>query len=253
MEKSNLGEESMLRNFGQYILFLMRLFQQMEAFSSYVRRTMHEAFVLGYKSLLIFSVVSAFLGGVTCIQTAHNMVNPLIPRYIIAVIVRDTAFLELAPTIMGLIFAGKVGSNIASELGTMRITEQIDALEVMGLNSVSYLVLPKILGSMLMFPVLVIFSMGFALLGGYVGGTITDVITPAEYTYGLRFDLMPFNIYFGLIKSVVFAFLISSISAFTGYYIRGGALEVGRASTRAVTSSCISILCADYFLADLLL
>ena len=242
-----------MRLLGQYILFLLQLFVQMEKVSTYLRRSFDEAFMLGYKSLPIFCVVSAFLGGVTCVQTAHNLVNPLIPNYIIAVVVRDTAFLELAPTIMGLIFAGKVGSNIASELGTMRISEQIDALEVMGINSVSYLVLPKIIAALFMFPVLVILSMFFSLLGGYLGGTLGNIITPAEYVYGLRFDLIPFNIAFGLIKAFVFAFLISSISAFTGYYIRGGALEVGQASTRAVTSSCISILCADYFLADIFL
>ena len=239
--------------FGRYVLFLLQLFLQMEKVSTYLRRSVDEAFTLGYKSLPIFCIVSAFLGGVTCVQTAHNLVSPFIPNYIIAVVVRDTAFLELSPIIMGLIFAGKIGSSIASELGTMRITEQIDALEVMGINSISYLVLPKLIASLIMFPVLAILSMFFILIGGYIGGTIGNVITPAEYVYGLRFDLMPFNITFGLIKSFVFAFLISSISAFTGYYIRGGALEVGQASTRAVTSSCVSILCADYFLADIFL
>lgn len=243
----------MLRTFGKYVLFLGQLFRQMESFSTYLSRTFQEAFLLGYKSLFIFFIVSTFMGAVTAIQTAHNLFNPLIPRYIIAVLVRDTTILELAPTVMAIVFAGKIGSNIAGELGTMRITEQIDALEVMGVNSVSYLVLPKILASMLMFPVLVALAMGFSMVGGYFAGTLTHVITPAEFVYGLRFDFFPYNVSFGLMKSVVFAFLVSSIAAFTGYYTEGGAFEVGRASTKAVTTSCVSILCGDYFLAELLL
>ena len=243
----------MLHSFGKYILFLLRLFHHMEALSTYLRRTISEMYWLGYKSLFIFFVVSSFMGAVTAVQTAYNLVSPLIPNYIISVLVRDTTILELAPTVMAIVFAGKIGSNIASELGTMRITEQIDALEVMGVNSASYLVLPKILACMLMFPALVALAMGFSIVGGYFAGTLTEVITPTEYIYGLRFEFVPYNVTFGLIKAVVFAFLISSIAAFTGYYTEGGALEVGKASTSAVTTSCVSILCGDYLLAELLL
>ena len=243
----------MLYAFGKYVLFLLRLFHHMEPFPIYVRRTCSEAYLLGYKSLFVLFVASTFMGAVTAVQTAYNLVNPLVPKYIISVLVRDTAILELAPTFMAIVFAGKIGGNIASELGTMRITEQIDALEVMGVNSASYLVLPKILGCVIMFPLLAILSMGFAIVGGYFAGTLTDALTPTEYVYGLRYAFIPYNVTFGLIKAVVFSFLISSISAFTGYYTTGGALEVGRASTNAVTITCVSVLCGDYLLAELLL
>ena len=161
--------------------------------------------------------------------------------------------LELSPTIIAIVFAGKVGSNIAGEIGTMRITEQIDALEVMGVNSSSYLVLPKIIASILMFPILVILSATLAISGGYLAGTLTDVITGAEYIYGLRYEFNPFNLPFALIKAYVFAFIVSSISSYQGYYTSGGALEVGKSSTNAVTNSCIAILIADYLLAQILL
>ena len=225
----------------------------METPKNYLQRTFQEAFHLGYKSLPIFLIVSTFLGAVTAVQTAYNLVSPWVPKYIIAVLIRDTTFLELSPTVMAIVFAGKIGSNIASELGTMRITEQIDALESMGINSVSYLVLPKIIASMLVFPTLVCLSMFSSILGGYVAGTLTDVITPTQFLYGLRFDFVPYNVFFGMIKSVTFAFIVSSIASFIGYYTEGGSFEVGRASTKAVTASCIGILCGDYLLADLLL
>jgi phospholipid/cholesterol/gamma-HCH transport system permease protein len=161
--------------------------------------------------------------------------------------------LELAPTIMAIIFAGKIGSSMAGGLGTMRITEQVDALEVMGINSSSYLVLPKIIASMLMYPMLVIFAGVCSLLGGYLVGTLTGIMTPTEYIMGLRSVFNQYTITFALTKSIVFAFLISSISCFKGYFTHGGALEVGIASTEAVTSSVIAVLLADYFLANLLL
>ena len=193
------------------------------------------------------------MGAVTTLQTAFNLVGPLIPDYVISLVVRDMTLLELSPTIIAIVFAGKVGSNIAGELGTMRITEQIDALEVMGINSSSYLVLPKIIASILMYPILVVMSAFLAILGGYIAGTISEVIAGAEYIYGLRYEFNPFNIPFALIKSYVFAFLVASISSFQGYYTEGGALEVGKSSTQAVTKSCIAILIADYLLAQILL
>jgi phospholipid/cholesterol/gamma-HCH transport system permease protein len=193
------------------------------------------------------------MGGVTTIQTAANLVNPFIPDYVISVVVRDMAVLELSPTIIAIIFAGKVGSNIAGELGTMRITEQIDALEVMGINSSSYLVLPKVVACLIMYPMLVILSMFLTLWGGYIAGTLSGVMSGSDYLYGLRFEFIEFNIFFALIKAVVFSFLIASISAYKGFYTTGGALEVGHASTAAVTNSCIAVLLADYGLAQLLL
>jgi phospholipid/cholesterol/gamma-HCH transport system permease protein len=161
--------------------------------------------------------------------------------------------LELAPTITCVVLSGKVGSNIAGGLGTMRITEQIDALEVMGINAASYLVLPKIVASIIVFPMLVTLAGFLSIFGGYLSGTLTGVITPNEYVYGIRADFNQYNVTFALIKSVVFAFLISSISSFQGFYTRGGALEVGKSSTNAVTNSCIAVLLFDFLLAQLLL
>ncbi|RZJ60574.1 MAG: ABC transporter permease, partial [Hymenobacter sp.] len=179
--------------------------------------------------------------------------NPLIPKSTIGYMVREMTILELAPTITSIVLAGKVGSSIAGGLGTMRITEQISALEVMGINSSSYLVLPRVLASLFMFPLLVILAMALAILGGYLAGTLTGNITAQDYIEGIRTDFVPYNILFALIKSLVFAFIISGISAFKGFYTEGGALEVGNASTDAVTNSIIAILIADFVLAAVLL
>tara|TARA_B100001029_G_scaffold65983_1_gene53540 strand:+ start:9767 stop:10495 length:729 start_codon:yes stop_codon:yes gene_type:complete len=242
-----------MKNFGKYIIFISSLFQRRESFKTYFNLSINECIKIGYESLFIVAIVSIFMGAVTTLQTAFNLVGPLIPDYVISLVVRDMTLLELSPTIIAIVFAGKVGSNIAGELGTMRITEQIDALEVMGINSSSYLVLPKIIASILMYPILVVMSAFLAILGGYIAGTISEVIAGAEYIYGLRYEFNPFNIPFALIKSYVFAFLVASISSFQGYYTEGGALEVGKSSTQAVTKSCIAILIADYLLAQILL
>jgi len=242
-----------MKNFGKYIIFIFSLFQRRESFKTYFKLSINECIKIGYESLFIVAIVSIFMGAVTTLQTAFNLVGPLIPDYVISLVVRDMTLLELSPTIIAIVFAGKVGSNIAGELGTMRITEQIDALEVMGINSSSYLVLPKIIASILMYPILVVMSAFLAILGGYIAGTISEVIAGAEYIYGLRYEFNPFNIPFALIKSYVFAFLVASISSFQGYYTEGGALEVGKSSTQAVTKSCIAILIADYLLAQILL
>ncbi|QNL22829.1 ABC transporter permease [Hyphobacterium sp. CCMP332] len=238
---------------GRYFIFLYNMFTNRENFGVYVKMVVNECYQIGVNSVFIFVLVSSFMGAVTVVQTAHNLISPLIPDYVIALVTRDMAILEMSPTIMAIVFAGKVGSNISSELGTMRISEQIDAIEVMGINATSYLVLPKVIASLIVYPLLVILSAGLLLLGGYFAGIMTGVITPHEYAYGLRADFIPFNVSFALIKSFAFAFLVSSISAFWGFHTRGGALEVGIASTGAVTSSCIAILIADYLLAQLLL
>jgi len=242
-----------MKNFGKYIIFISSLFLRRESFRTYFNLSINECIKIGYESLVIVAIVSIFMGAVTTLQTAFNLVGPLIPDYVISLVVRDMTLLELSPTIIAIVFAGKVGSNIAGELGTMRITEQIDALEVMGINSSSYLVLPKIIASILMYPILVVISAFLAILGGYIAGTISEVIAGAEYVYGLRYEFNPFNIPFALIKAYVFAFLVASISSFQGYYTEGGALEVGKSSTQAVTKSCIAILIADYVLAQILL
>ncbi len=225
----------------------------MERFNVYVQRTFEEGVKLGTSSIVIVSIVSTFIGAVTCIQTAFNLVSPAIQDYVIAQVVRDMTIPELAPTILSIVLAGKVGSNIAGELGTMKITEQVDALEVMGINSASYLVLPKLLAALITFPALVVLSAFLGITGGMLAGVWSGVITYPEYMQGLQSSFNPFTITFALTKAVVFAFLITTISSFKGYSTNGGALEVGRSSTSAVTNSCIAILFADYVLADIML
>lgn len=242
-----------MSNIGKFFIFLGSQLGQREKFSVYWFRFIEECTSIGVKSIFIVAIVSTFIGAVSCIQTAYNLVSPLIPVSTVALIVRDMQILELAPTITCIVLAGKVGSNIASELGTMRITEQIDALEVMGINSASYLVLPKILAAMVTFPMLVILAAFLGIWGGYMAGTLTGVISERDYIYGIRDGFIPYNIFFMCVKPFVFGFLIASISSFKGFFTRGGALEVGQSSTKAVTSSCIAVLIADYLLAQLLL
>ena len=241
-----------MKGFGQYMIFLGSLVVRRESFKTYYRLIIEESVQIGVKSIGLVALVASFIGAVTTVQTAYNMVSPLIPRYIIAQVVREMTILELSPTIMAVIYAGKVGSAMAGGLGTMRITEQIDALEVMGINSASYLVLPKIVASLLMYPLLVILAGACALIGGFIVGSAADLISPTDYIYGLRFYFDSYSITFALIKSFAFAFLISSISSFKGYFTQGGALEVGIATTAAVTSSIIAVLVSDYLLAQLL-
>lgn len=243
----------MLQHFGNYLLFLSSLVVRGESPKILFNKVIDEAVLIGINSIVIVAIVSTFIGAVTCVQTAYNLTSALIPRSTIGFMVREMTILELAPTITSIVLAGKVGSSIAGGLGTMQITEQVDALEVMGINSASYLVLPKIIAALFVFPMLVILAMFLSIGGGYVAGTLTGEITAQEYITGIRGDFIPYNIVFALIKSVVFAFLITSISSFRGYSTSGGALEVGAASTAAVTNSVIAILVADFALAQMLL
>jgi len=243
----------MLQVFGSFVLFLYNMVSRAERFRVLWRRFFEEAILIGVNSVFIVGLVAAFIGAVTCIQIAYNLVNPLIPKSTIGYMVREMTILELAPTITSIVLAGKVGSSIAGGLGTMRITEQVSALEVMGINSTSYLVLPRILAAIFMFPLLVILAMALSILGGYIAGTLSGVMAAQDYIEGIRTDFKAYNIVFALIKSVVFAFLVSGISAYKGYNTQGGALEVGAASTEAVTNSIIAILLADYVLAAVLL
>lgn len=242
-----------MASLGRFILFIGSMFVRRESFLTYVRLTVDECMKIGINSIFIVSIVSIFIGAVTTLQTAYNLVSPFIPSYVISLVVRDMTILELAPTVMAIVYAGKVGSNIAGELGTMRISEQIDALEVMGINSASYLVLPKIIASFLMYPMLVILSAFLCILGGFLAGTLTGTLTGYEYVYGIRYEFVPYNVTFALTKSFTFALVVAAISAYKGYFTSGGALEVGQASTAAVTNSCIGILTADFLLTKLLL
>ncbi|GIV37935.1 MAG: hypothetical protein KatS3mg032_2314 [Cyclobacteriaceae bacterium] len=242
-----------MKEIGRYFIFLGNLLTNRESFKTHYKLVVDECILIGIDSIFLFILVSSFMGAVSTVQTAFNLVAPYIPKYVISQVVREMTVLELAPTVMAIIFAGKVGSSMAGNLGTMRITEQIDALEVMGINSINYLVLPKIIASLLMYPMLVVLSGACALLGGYIVGNVTGILSPDEYIYGIRYMFNPFTVTFALIKSFVFAFLVSSISSYKGYYTHGGALEVGISSTKAVTTSVIAILLADYLLAQLLL
>ncbi|WP_462249215.1 MlaE family ABC transporter permease [Ekhidna sp.] len=241
-----------MKSLGKFIIFLGQIFVRRESFRTYLTRIVDESIKVGYNSVFIVVIVSAFMGAVTTVQTAYNLISPLIADPIIALVVRDMTLLELAPTITAIVYAGKVGSNIAGELGTMKITEQVDALEVMGINATSYLVLPKIVASILMFPVLVTMAAFVSVYGGYLTALITGVISGNDYILGIQMDFIPFQVTFALVKAIVFGFLVAAISSYKGYYTTGGALEVGQSSTNAVTSSCIAILVGDYLLAYLL-
>lgn len=241
-----------MKSLGKFVIFIGQLFVRRESFSTYVARVIDESIKVGFNSVFIVAIVSAFIGAVTTVQTAYNLVSPLIPDSTIAWVVRDMTLLELAPTITAIVYAGKVGSNIAGELGTMRITEQIDALEVMGINATSYLVFPKILGSILMFPILVILSAFISIYSGYLTALTTGVISGTDYLIGIQIEFLPFSVVFALIKAVVYGFLVAAISSYQGFFTSGGALEVGQSSTSAVTNSCIAVLAADFFLAYLL-
>ncbi|MDE1190738.1 MAG: ABC transporter permease [Arachidicoccus sp.] len=219
----------------------------------YWKELMSQCYEIGYGSLPIVLIISIFLGAVTTIQTAYQLVSPLVPQSTIAQIVRESMLLELSPTVLSIVLAGVVGSKIASELGNMRVSEQIDALEIMGINSTAYLVFPKIAASIVVIPCLVIISAVVGIWGGRVAGSLSGIISPNIFDQGARQNFSSFSVTFALIKSYTFAFLISSISAYFGYFVKGGSLEIGRASTKSVVVSCITILLADYLLAALLL
>jgi len=224
-----------------------------EKWSIIWNRIMTELQIIGINSIPIVALMSAFMGGVIALQTASNMTTPLLPDYTVGYITQSSTILEFSPTIISLILAGKVGSNIASEVGTMRVTEQIDALEIMGVNSLNFLVLPKIIAAVLFFPVLVIFSMALSMVGGWLALMVSDLTTTETYVLGIRSFFNPFHITYALIKTVCFGFLIVSISSYYGYYVRGGSIDVGRASTQAVVSSSVAILISNFVLTQMLL
>jgi len=239
--------------FGRYIILMGRVFSKPENTKIYLKQTIREMEILGLNSVGIVIIISIFIGAVITLQTRYNLESSWIPLYLIGLTARDTLLLEFSSTMVGLILAGKVGSNIASEIGTMRITEQIDALEMMGINSASYLILPKIVATMLFNPFLTLISMVVGLIGGWLAAVTTGALSSTDYIYGIQYLFIPFYITYALVKTVVYAFIITSVSAFYGYYVQGGALEVGRASTRGVVYSSILILLADLVLTQLML
>jgi len=238
---------------GRYFVMLKRVFARPEKHKMYLRQLFHEVDNLGVNSVGIVIIISIFIGGIMTIQFAYSMANPIYPSELVGLGTRDTLLLEFSSTILALIMAGKVGSNITSEIGTMRVTEQIDSLEIMGVNSASYLILPKIIAVVFIFPFLYILSVFFGLLGGLVTGPVVGVISIPEYIEGIQWLFYPYYVTFSIIKCLVFGFLVASVPAYFGYYVQGGALEVGKASTKAVVNSSILIILFNLLLTQLLL
>ncbi len=238
---------------GKYFHLMATVFSKPVRRAIFFRRVLDEIQQIGVDSLWIVSVVSVFMGAVLTLQVAINFEAPYIPQYLIGLSARDTMILEFSSTIICLILAGKVGSNIASEIGTMRITEQIDALEIMGVNSANYLILPKIIAALLTFPLLTILSIFLGIMGGFIVSYLTGVVAVYDYVYGLHYVFIPFYVTYSLIKMCVFSFIITSVSSFHGYYTYGGALEVGKSSTKAVVYSIILVLLFNLILTQLLL
>jgi len=243
----------MYYHFGRYFLMIRRVFTLPEKFSIYWRQTVTEVDKIGISSLGIVALMSVFMGAVIALQTASNIEASWIPNYTVGFTTRQSIILEFSPTIIALILAGKVGSNIASEIGTMRVTEQIDALEIMGVNSAGFLILPKIIAGVFIFPFLIMISMFLGVFGGWFICIATGVISTNDYVYGIQYDFRPFHITYALIKTVVFGFVITSVASYHGYYTKGSALEVGRSSTQAVVYSSILILILNYIITQLIL
>lgn len=242
-----------LNELGKYFLMMRGMFSRPENWRMYWKEFMHQCAEIGIGSLAIVVIISVFIGAVSAVQTAYQMTTPFIPRETISMIVRDTVILEFSPTLVSIVLAGVVGSKIAGELGNMRVSEQIDALEIMGINTKAYLVLPKILAALVVVPMLVVVSMILGIWGGRFASDATGIVSAYTYDKGLLMAFIPYNVFFALSKAYTFAFLLSSIPAFYGYNVKGGALEIGRSSTKAVVVSCVSILFADFVLAAILL
>jgi phospholipid/cholesterol/gamma-HCH transport system permease protein len=238
---------------GRYYLLIGRVFSKPEKWTMYREQLFREIEKIGIGSLGIVAINSVFVGAVITIQSAFGFESPWIPLYAVGVAARDGVILEFSPTLICLVLAGKIGSSIASEIGSMRDTEQIDALEMMGVNSAAYLILPKIIAAVFIIPFLIVISMFLGIWGGYVFGVLTEVVTPYEYIYGIQYEFRPYNVIYALIKTAAFAFLIASVPAYHGYFTKRGALGVGQSSTNAVVYSNILILLFNFVLTQLLL
>ena len=238
---------------GKYFILLHKVFAPPEKKSVYYKQFIKEIQKLVIDSIGIVVIISAFMGAVVTLQTAYNLENPFLPTYLIGLGCRDSLILEFSSTLIALILAGKVGSNIASELGTMRVTEQIDALEIMGVNSASYLIFPKIMAAVIFNPLLTSISIIVGLFGGWVAVISTGVVSSEEYIYGIQYGFVPFYVTYAMVKTVVFAFIITSVSSYNGDYAAGGSLEVGRSSTNAVVYSSVVVLLFNVILTQLLL
>ncbi|MFQ3332481.1 MAG: phospholipid/cholesterol/gamma-HCH transport system permease protein [Thalassomonas sp.] len=242
----------LLHHLGLYFSMMKKVISKPEKWSVFRKQLVLEMEKVGINSVSLVIILSFFVGAVVSIQTAFNMSNPLLPSYLVGLASRDSLILEFSPTMISLILAGKVGSSIASEIGSMRVSEQIDALEIMGINSASFLILPKIIATIFFFPFLIIMSMGIGMIGAWAGGLSADVTT-ADFMYGLKYEFNSFYITYAMIKTIFFAFIISSVSAYFGYHTKGGAVAVGKAGTSAVVTSSILILLFNYILTNLIL
>lgn len=238
---------------GQYVLLLQKVFKKPEKWKIYWREVLHEMTEIGVGSVGLIVIISTFIGAVMTMQIAFQLVSDFIPSSIIGQINRDSNILELGPTISALVLMGKVGSSISSQIGTMRVTEQIDALEIMGINAAGYLILPKIIAGVVMVPFLVIIAIFCALIGGLVGGALSGAVSPNDYIMGVRDEFNGFTVAVAMVKAFIYGFIITSVPAHKGFHVRGGALEVGQAGTRAVVIGCIVILASDYFITALML
>ncbi len=238
---------------GKYLLMIKNMFSKPENGRMYWREFMHQCAEIGIGALGIVVIISLFMGAVSTVQTAYQLTSPLVPRYTIAQVVRDTVILEFAPTLVCIVLAGVIGSKIAGELGNMRVSEQIDALEIMGINTKTYLIAPKIIAALVVIPMLVVLAAALGVYGGRLAGTATGIISGDEFDKGLLTGFDPYNAFFCMVKAYTFAFIIASVPSYYGYHVKGGALEIGRSSTRSVVVSCVAILFADYLLSALLL
>ncbi|POS02459.1 MlaE family ABC transporter permease [Flavobacterium croceum] len=241
-----------LSQIGKYFIMLAEIFKKPTKWSVMRGLVFKEIDDLIIDSLGIVSFISFFVGGVVSIQTALNLTNPLIPKYLIGFATRQSVVLEFAPTFISIIMAGKMGSFITSSIGTMRVTEQIDALEVMGVNSLNYLVFPKLI-ALLLFPFVIGIAMFLGILGGWLGGVYGGFLSSSEFIQGLQSEFVPFHIVYAFIKTVIFALILATIPSFHGYYMKGGALEVGKASTVSFVWTSVIIILANYILTQLLL
>jgi phospholipid/cholesterol/gamma-HCH transport system permease protein len=242
-----------LASIGKYLILLKNLFSRPEKFSIYYKQTLREMENHGLGSIGIITIISLFVGAAITIQTNFNIENPWLPRYIVGVTVRDSLLLEFSSTMVGLVIAGKSGSSIASELGMMRVTEQIDALEVMGINSAAFLVLPKLIAMVIFLPILCALSVAMGLVGGYLVCLTGDNIPVADYIYGIQYVFYPYYLTYAMVKAAFYGFIITTVAAYYGYFVEGGALQVGRSSTRAVVMSSIFILFANLVLTNIIL
>lgn len=238
---------------GKYLMLMGRVFSRPERFRMYFKQYISEMAQLGINSIGIVLLISFFIGAVICIQIKLNIESPWMPRFVVGYTTREILLLEFSSSIMCLILAGKVGSNIASEIGTMRVTQQIDALEIMGINSASYLILPKIIGLMTMIPFLVIFSIAAGIIGAFCTAWIGGIMNATDLEYGLQYTFVEWYIWCSFIKSLFFAFIIASVSAYFGYTVEGGSIAVGKASTDSVVSSSVLILFSDLILTQILM